>query len=590
MSPKDANARPKPGSPIPLPANFPVMWETPQDAKRMWTFDPVHSGEVIHTLTFSLSSAVVAESFGKAAAQFAIPIRMQMRHINSYSFTSVAPTTLPPEIVQRLLGSLQQIAPSAAGRMMAKGMAKGNAETLARLQLAADSLQEKWENHWLPAIQRNIDFWERMDLQTADSAALLVYLNDSLPRAAAIWAIHFEIVFPAGLAVARFDDLYQQLFPNSGALDGQRLLLGIDNSFLAADRALWALSRKAAQQPNVEAALLGSDLSQIPQTLTATETGRAFWSEIEDYLAQYGRRGQKSDGFREESWVENPTSALLLLRAYLRTPDKNPVTQQERLRQEQEKTLAAARLHLAGKDQATREQFDSYLRSAQMGIYLHEEHNYWIDQRTMYELRRLILACGRSLVKDGAIGSADDIWHMTLEEVQAAHAGQPGEKLQSQINQRRQTMEHFRSIEPPSAIGSTPLLEPPKDNPMMAMFAKMDGIDRSAESHAADELLGNAGSAGTVRGKARVIHDLADAYQLQQGEILIARTTMPPWTPLFSVAAGLITENGGMLSHAAVVAREYSIPAVVGVADATTRIRTGQIVEVDGSAGTVRLL
>ncbi|MCL4833352.1 MAG: hypothetical protein KJZ86_12985 [Caldilineaceae bacterium] len=590
MSSQDSSARPKPGSRIPLPANFPVVWENPADAKHMWTLDRVHGGEVVSALTVSLSRAVLTTSFSQAAAQYAIPIRMETRHINGYSFGTVVPVSMPPLLVQRLMSGLQQIAPDFVDRMMSKGMAKGNAETQARLQKAADGLQERWDSYWLPAIQREIAFWEGIDLQKADSAALLVYLNASLPRAAAIWAIHFEIVFPVGLAIVRFDDLYQQLFPNSGSLDGQRLLLGIDNSFLAGDRALWALSRRAAEQPEVQAALLASDLARIPQRLAATETGRAFWTEIEAYLTQYGRRGQKTDGFREDSWVENPTPALLLLRAYLRHPDKNPVTQQENLRRQQEEALAGARLHLAGRDQATRAQFEAYLLSAYAGMFLHEEHNFWIDQRTMYELRRLVLACGRSLAKDGAIGSPDDIWHMTLEEMQAALAGQPAKGLQARIDQRKETLEHFRTVEPPQAIGTIPLLAPPKDNPMLATLAKMDGIDRSGEKSAANELLGNAGSTGTVQGRARVILDLADAHQLQQGEILVARTTMPPWTPLFGVAAGLVTETGGMLSHAAVVAREYGIPAVVGVADATVRIRTGQMIEVDGSAGRVRLL
>ncbi len=590
MSTQNASARPKPGSPIPLPPDFPVTWENPQDAKRMWNFDRVHSGEVVPTLTVSLSHTVLATGFGAAAEQYAMPIRMEMRHINAYSFSAIAPAGLPPEPVQRLMGGLQRLAPGLMDRMMAKVMAKGNAETFSRLQQAADQLQESWEKRWLPAIQQEVGFWEGMALEGADRAALLAYLNETLPRMARVWTLHFEIVFPAGTAVARFDDFYQKLFPGSAPLDAQRLLQGIDNSFLAGDRALWALSRVAAAQPNIEAVLLGDNLAEIPRALAATPAGRAFWVQIAEFLDQHGRRGHQSDGFREQSWVENPSTALLLLRAYLRHPQRSPVARQEKLHAERESALAAARARLADRDETTRSRFEELLSTAQMGMFLHEEHNYWIDQRSMYEARRLILACGRALAESGAMGAAGDIWHITLEELKMALAGDIPAGFQAQIDRRKQTMEHFRGIEPPRAIGTTPLLEPPKDNPMLAMLVKMDGIDRSAESHAHNELLGNAGSAGRVRGRARVIHDLADAYQLQQGEILIARTTMPPWTPLFSVAAGLVTETGGILSHAAVVAREYGIPAVVGVADATVRIATGQGIEVDGNAGTVRLL
>ena len=532
----------------------------------------------------------MATGYSAASEEYGIHLSMDHRHINAYSYRTIAPSDLPPEPIQRLMGGLQRLAPGLMGRVLSKAMAKGNAETLARVQQAEDQLQESWEKRWLPAIQQAVAFWEGMELEGADGAALLTYWNETLSRLGRIWTIHFEISLPAGTAVVRFDDFHQKIFPGSAPLDAQRLLQGIDNSFLAGDRALWALSRTAASQPEVEALLLGDNLAEIPRALAVTAAGRAFWVQIAEFLAQHGRRGQQSSGFREESWVENPTTALLLLRAYLRHPQRSPVARQEKLHAERESALAAARARLADRDETTRSRFEELLSAAQMGMYLHEEHNYWIDQRSMYEARRLILACGRVLAEGGTIGAAGDIWHITLEELKTALAGNTPAGFQAQIDRRKQIQEHFRGIEPPRAIGTTPLLEPSKYNPRLALLAKTQGIDRRAESHAHNELLGNAGSAGRVRGKARVIHDLADAYQLQQGEILIAATTMPPWTPLFSVAAGLVTETGGILSHAAVVAREYGIPAVVGAADATVRIVTGRMIEVDGSAGMVRLL
>jgi rifampicin phosphotransferase len=101
---------------------------------------------------------------------------------------------------------------------------------------------------------------------------------------------------------------------------------------------------------------------------------------------------------------------------------------------------------------------------------------------------------------------------------------------------------------------------------------------------------GYAGSPGIARGPARVIRSLVDAARLQPGEILVTETTAPPWTPMFATAAAVVTDTGGVLSHCAVVAREYRIPAVVGTGVATSKIADGQIVEVDGDAGIVRLV
>jgi pyruvate,water dikinase len=87
-----------------------------------------------------------------------------------------------------------------------------------------------------------------------------------------------------------------------------------------------------------------------------------------------------------------------------------------------------------------------------------------------------------------------------------------------------------------------------------------------------------------------VIHSLQEAADLKPGDILVTESTAPPWTPLFATAGGIVTDNGGILSHCAVVAREYRIPAVVGTGRATTMLRSGQLIEVDGDAGTVRVL
>jgi pyruvate,water dikinase len=109
-------------------------------------------------------------------------------------------------------------------------------------------------------------------------------------------------------------------------------------------------------------------------------------------------------------------------------------------------------------------------------------------------------------------------------------------------------------------------------------------------SDAPDVVKGHAGSPGKARGSARVIRSLEEAGKLKEGDILVAETTAPPWTPLFATAGGIVTDTGGILCHSAVVAREYRIPAVVGTAVATAIIRDGQLIEVDGDAGTVRVL
>jgi pyruvate,water dikinase len=138
-----------------------------------------------------------------------------------------------------------------------------------------------------------------------------------------------------------------------------------------------------------------------------------------------------------------------------------------------------------------------------------------------------------------------------------------------------------------------PLIEPPDDAFARSLGKVFGGLPTSTNHRPTTEpdlVRGHAASPGVARGRARVIRTLAEADQLQQGDVLVAESTMPPWTPLFGTACAIVTDVGGILSHAAVVAREYRIPAVVGTRTATARIYNGQFIEVDGSKGTVRLL
>jgi len=201
-------------------------------------------------------------------------------------------------------------------------------------------------------------------------------------------------------------------------------------------------------------------------------------------------------------------------------------------------------------------------------------------------VRRVVLEFGQRLCEAGAIEETSDVFYLALDEVKASVAARHCGDQRSLVGLRRREVAHFRAITPPPALGADN--GPPPDDPMGRFFGKFfGGPPPAAESP--DVLKGNAGSPGTVRGPVRVIRSLSDAGKLRAGDVLVAETTAPPCTPLFATAAAIVTDAGGVLSHCAVVAREYRIPAVVGTGRATTTIRDGQIVEVDGDAGLVRI-
>jgi pyruvate,water dikinase len=185
--------------------------------------------------------------------------------------------------------------------------------------------------------------------------------------------------------------------------------------------------------------------------------------------------------------------------------------------------------------------------------------------------RAILAPLGPGLVAVGRLEQADDVWLLTLPELRAALAGQDQRPL---ANERRAwyTEELRRRHQPRFLLSDG--TEP-----------RIDTLDEVGDG----VLRGTPASAGRVTAAARVILDPVGAT-LKPGEILVAPSTDPGWTPLFLTAGGLVMEMGGAMSHGSIVAREYGIPAVVGVPGATERIETGQVLTVDGSGGTVRVM
>jgi rifampicin phosphotransferase len=244
------------------------------------------------------------------------------------------------------------------------------------------------------------------------------------------------------------------------------------------------------------------------------------------------------------------------------------------------------RSRLAGYPQPVVTRFETLLKAAQVAAVVLEDHNYWIDQRLFYHVRRVILEFGQRLAQAGTTETANDVFYFTMEELQDGR----DVPLKNLVQERKAQMEHFSHLTPPTMLGTPPAFDMGDGGPMVRAMFKGEMTPPNTDPHAANTVKGLAGSAGVARGTARVIHSLAEAGKLQPGDVLVAESTVPPWTPLFATACAVVTDTGGVLCHSAVVAREYRIPAVVGAGNATTTFKDGQLLEVDGDAGTVRVV
>jgi pyruvate,water dikinase len=179
----------------------------------------------------------------------------------------------------------------------------------------------------------------------------------------------------------------------------------------------------------------------------------------------------------------------------------------------------------------------------------------------------------------------NDVFFLRLDELPIL-ALKP-RPMQREIESRKAELLRCEKLTPPGYLGAPPSMDSaPADMQAVMRHLRGYGVTPSEDERVINGL---GASKGVVRGRARVLRGMDEAGRLQEGDILVCRTTAPPWTPLFSIAAAVVTDAGGILSHSAICAREYGIAAVVGTQVATSRIPDGAMVVVDGDKGTVTI-
>jgi phosphohistidine swiveling domain-containing protein len=549
---------------IAVPSDFPVAWQHPEDERLFWFIDRMHVPEAIPILAGQFLRHCYEDGIRAGAVAYGWRVTSRLRRVNTYSYWSVTPENLSDEELDEQNELSQRLLDSAFGR-----------------------LGELWHNDLLPEVQRYLEDWEAFDLHAASMSELLAHLERTLVRSRRMWELHFLVVVPLMASLSAFDELWCDLFGHEDTLSKYRLLEGLDNKSLEADRALWQLSRRARARADIRAALIERDATEITRGLEQTVDGRTFLDELHGFLNRYGRRA-KSFVVSNPSWIEDPTPLFINLREYVAQPDRDLADEQRQRARKRERLVADVRRRLIDYPAPMAREFDFYLKAAQEASVLQEDHHFWIDQQAMYQIRQVLVEFGRRFSDAGVIGNQDDIFHLTLDELRQTASALPALDRRQLVRSRQAEIEHFRSVTPPPALGTMPA-GPPPDTPLGRAIDKFFGVPVISGPDP-DIVRGHPGSAGTVRGPARVVRSLSETDRVRAGDVLVAVTTMPAWTALFATVAAVVTDVGGVTSHCAIVAREYGIPAVVGTTVATSVIRDGHLLEVDGQAGTVRIL
>lgn len=403
-----------------------------------------------------------------------------------------------------------------------------------------------------------------------------------------LFEIHFEMMYPLISNYLGFRGVCLELGVEPATV--AKFLQGYDTKISETDRALSDLA-VAARTDGLAMTCLTTPADQLREALESDDAGRSWLRRLDAFLDIYGCRTAGTADVALPSWIEDPTPVFAAVQQFLRQDQPHDFDAARTAAVEQrEAAIDDARGRLTRREQQV---FDAGLASVQRANFpwWQDDHNYYIDLRASLPVRWVALELAERLGADRYDDTMFLFWPelLALADRQRSYYG-----LRGVVEARRQYFDHWhrRRALMPKVLGTIP---DSVDDPLLI---EIYGLDRrymsavSAEAAGArvSTLRGMPAARGRARGRARVVREAGDLDALCPGEILVCESTSASWTLAFSRIAGCVCDSGGTLSHAAIVGREYGVPTVTACGVATSTIRDGDDVHIDGATGVVTII
>ncbi|WP_437656812.1 PEP/pyruvate-binding domain-containing protein [Sorangium sp. So ce1182] len=413
----------------------------------------------------------------------------------------------------------------------------------------------------IPAAEARVRDLEAHDLQKLSWEALIAMVHEAVALPEPLLGVPRRRYGPRAMVAVGLLRAVLWLVQHDDQLDV--LQSGVETHTLAAHRALEELAAQVRGDPALAELFARHEADVLADALQASAAGGDFLRTLHSFLDCYGHRETAIFAVLEPTWKDAPEVVLGLLKGLAAAPPRpGPSRPPWEVARDELLTLRPL------KPAPLRAAFLRILAEARCFTGIREDTHFY-STLPMPILRRTLLELGRRLAGVDVLDIPADIFHLRLDEVErVTGAWPPAPALAAAL---RSSMERRRARR--AALADTPVVDP-----------------RRAHRHdtPADVLVrGTPGSPGVAEGPVRVIRDGAEFGTLRPGDVLVAPLTTPAWTPLFQRAAAVVVDSGGASSHAAIVAREYGIPAVMGAGDGTRRLKDGDPVRVDGNRGVV---
>jgi phosphohistidine swiveling domain-containing protein len=557
---------------------FPIEWQE-GEKELFWIYDDLHIPNPVSPMFFDIGGwwLTCDHMFRRFGTPFACD--WIAKEINGYVYTAAVPceSELSSEATEYQARYVPRV-PRDADHAAKIGAYLGWV-----LPEYAGNFLSWWRERLRPEIERNFEYLDGIDYDAAVLREMAVYLEDAIDVHDRHWKIHWMLNFAQFASTTNLNTVIAEVRGGEDPGLMGRLQSSLEDRNWDSIEDLWKIKEEIKGDGELAAAFEGDTAPDVLRALEGSERGRRLIAErIESHQSTFGNKAIWSHEFAFKTWREDPAPILEAIRGYLATDYDYP----SNIASVRDDLEAAKREVMEGVDEG-RERLQQALDLSLGMNPLTPDHHFYVDQGTNARLRIVLIAIGRKLADAGALDDREDVMYLRYNDLRLLMTDQGAFDARELVSDRRDAREDAAERRPPSWVGTA--TKTALDFPYNALWGFPDKF-YAGEPATTGEVKGLAASPGVVEGPARFVASLDEFDQVRDGEILVCRMTNPAWVVLFTKIVGLVTEAGGVISHPAVVAREFGIPAVVGTTNAGERIKTGDRIRVNGTTGVVEIL
>ena len=448
---------------------------------------------------------------------------------------------------------------------------------------------ERWNDEWKPELVKKSKELVDLNLASLTDDQLDTHVSATLEHVRHAKEIHFRYMVLGLLAVGDLAiTCHQSLgWDNMRVLD---MLAGLSEKDCEPSKRLAELVQIVIGDKNLQDAIWRVNQTMRPEEVISIDP--AFHERFDLYLKDFGATALGYEVI-DPTVGEIPLELLKLIRDQMAL-NYDPTAKANALQERRNSAEKEAMERLRSLPQDTKTRFTKTLRRARAAYAIRDEEVFYTENLADGIFRRVLLEVGTRLAAKRVVNERDDIFMLTLDE--AREALKKGGDFR-EVAKKRWGERAWAEVNPgPFSYGPPPppppplRVFPPEAQALLhSLMWSLESLSVGKASPATGELRGVAASSGSYVGPVRIVKDESEFKRLEPGDVLVCQSTAPSWSVIFPTIGALVTESGGILSHPAIIAREYGIPAVLALEGATTRLEDGMLVKVDGNAGTVAL-